>query len=56
MAGCSSSVKLLCDSGASVNASDFVSIVVQFIHTYAALRLSLTDYCSNEIIITAVNH
>lgn len=25
MAGCSSSVKLLCDSGASVNASDFVS-------------------------------
>lgn len=26
MAGCSSSVKLLCDSGAAVNASDFVRI------------------------------
>lgn len=28
MANCSSSVKLLCDSGAAVNASDFVRIAL----------------------------
>lgn len=41
MAGCSSSVKLLCDSGASVNASDFVSIFVFYIVDHPGLNIIL---------------
>lgn len=51
MAGCSSSVKLLCDSGSAVNASDFVRIVPSLFYNvlmFTDLSSSLKSVCSSQ--------
>ena len=47
MAGCSSSVKLLCDSGASVNATDFVRINFALHFTHCVLMVSSNNNNNN---------
>lgn len=54
MAGCPSSVKLLCDSGASVNASDFVRIVISLNFTQCAVMVSSGIFFSFSMLVVVI--
>lgn len=54
MAGCSSSVKLLCDSGSAVNASDFVRIDPS-LFSHVVFMFHCSELISKESVCAALS-